>query len=84
MVSSPSVDHPFPSHGQCESCPINRDIKLTQEEGKGPDVVIVTVGQDDSFQLVPILHDMGKVGQKKVNTREVSLGKLDPGIDEDE
>ena len=46
-------------------------------------MVLVPVGDEDSFHAINIFYDIRVVGNNIVDTQEVVFGKFNPSIDDD-
>ena len=58
-------------------------VQLLQHVGQCPDVVLMSVGEDDPFQVVLPFDDVTHVGDDDVHAEHVVGGEHQPHIDDD-
>ena len=59
-------------------------LDLTEEVGKGPDVILVPVGEDDGPDVGPPLAQVLEVGQHEVDAEVLVPRERQAGVDEDD
>jgi len=62
---------------------VYRDTDVPAQPGQGADMVFVAMGQEDAFELMLVLHDIGKVGNDDVDAGHVVFRKSDAAVDDD-
>jgi len=63
---------------------VDRRRNGCQQVGQRPDVILVAVREQNATHLVPALHEVGKVGDHKVDPRHVIAREHQPRIDDDD
>ena len=56
--------------------------ELVHHEGHSSDVILVTVGEDDGLEPVPVLRKIGYIGNNGVDAVHIVVGKADPAVDD--
>ena len=62
--------------------PVHRDLDVPEEVGKGPHVILMTVGDYHAFHVLLPLGQPGPVRKHQVDTQHVVFGKHETHIDE--
>ena len=63
---------------------VYRHIYLRQYKGKGSDVILMSVGDQDRLDPIGPLHKIGNVGDNQIDPRHIVVRKLDPAVDNDD
>lgn len=66
-----------------EACGVDRGVHFAKQVGKGPDVVFVSVGDEDGFDLVFVFDEVGKVRDDDVDPEHVFFREGHACIDYD-
>lgn len=66
-----------------ETCGVDRGVHFAKQVGKGPDVVFVSVGDEDGFDLVFVFDEVGKVRDDDVDPEHVFFWECHACIDYD-
>jgi hypothetical protein len=61
---------------------IDRALKLRQDERQRPDVVFVTVSDEDGADLIDSFLQVGDVWDDQIDPKHSFLWELDPAIDD--
>ena len=59
-------------------------IQFAQNPRQRPDVVFVSVGQDDAANFLPVLHQIGNIGYNNIDAEEFGFRKHEAGIDDND
>src|SRR5215217_6273461 len=62
---------------------VDRYVELAQQVRQRPDVVLVTVREDDALQLACVLPQVGKVGQHQVDPWHLLVRERHSGVNQD-
>src|ERR1022692_627133 len=69
---------------QREGCSVHWHADLGQEIGHRSDVVLMAVGQDQSFDLRLVLLQEGEIGHDQVHAQQFVFREHHPGVDHDD
>src|SRR4051794_40441761 len=70
--------------GQGKFGGVDRHIQFAQNPRKSTDVVFMTVGENDAANALPVLHEVGDIGNHDIHAKQLSFGKHQAGIDDDD
>ena len=56
-------------------CSVNGNVDLLQKIGKSADVILMSVGDNNTPDLVPVFLKIGEIGNNKINSEHISLGE---------
>ncbi len=74
----------FPDEPQGEGRAEEGRSDVPQDKGEGADVVFVAVGEDDAADLLPVLTEIGDVGDDDVDPQHVRFGKHEAAVHHDD
>src|SRR6202035_1262262 len=60
------------------------NVEFGEHPGKRTDVIFVTVSEDDAADALPVLDEIGNVGDYDVDTEEFGFGKHESGVDDND
>ena len=66
-----------------QRCAENGQVHPGKQERQAADVILMTVGQDDTLHLVGILLDIGEVRDDQIDAEHVSVGECHAAVDKD-
>ena len=66
-----------------EACGVDWGVHFAKQVGKGPDVIFVSVGDEDGFDLVFVFDEVGKVRDDDVDPEHVFFWECHACIDYD-
>ena len=70
----------FTQDTQRKTCAKDGNIKLPQKEWHGPDMIFVTMGEDDGFYAFSVASEISKIGNDQIHSRHVVVGKHEAHI----
>ena len=65
-----------------EARAVDRHLQVAQDVGQRADVVFMAVGQQDGAQVLPVLLEVGDVGNDDVHAEQFGLGEHHARIDQ--
>ena len=82
-----AVEHPrfvdaVPGQRERQRRAVDRDRDVAQQEGQAAGVVLVRVGEQDGFDPIGVVAEVGEVGQDEVDAGHVGVGEHDPAVDD--
>ena len=80
-LDSELVD-PAPGQLHAEPGPVDRDVDHSQEVGEGPNMVLMTVGDDDALHVTGTLHQPRPIRKDEVDPEHVLLGEHQTAVDQ--
>ena len=83
VVEHAKFFEPFLSERERESRSVNRKIVFLEDVRKSPDVILVTVGQDQSREVIPVLFEKIEVRDGDMDPVRSLLRKAHAGVDDD-
>ena len=66
---------------KCKSCTINGNIKLFEEIRKSTDVILMSVGQDNTSELIYIFLNIRIVRKYDINSKKLTVRKSHSAVD---
>ena len=70
--------------GQRELRCVDGHVQLAQDPGQATNMILVTVGQNDGANALPVLHQVGDVRDHDVNAQQFCFRKHQAGVDDDD
>ena len=59
----------------------DRHVQFGENPGQGADVVFVAVREDDSAHALPVLGEIGNIGNHDVDAEQFGFGEHQAGVD---
>src|ERR1017187_7282685 len=69
--------------GQCELRTPYGNIQFRENERQGADVVFVSMGENYAAYPLPVLGEVGNVGNHDIHAQKFGLGKHQAGVNDD-
>ena len=65
----------------CQPCAVNGNVDFLKKIGKCADVILMSVGYNDTLDFLSVLLKIGEIGNNKVNSEHICLGKGKTAVD---
>ena len=59
---------------------VNRDIDFLKKVCKASDVILMTVGKNDSAEFILVLDDVGEIGDNEVYAEHIIVGECESAV----
>ena len=67
-----------------KACAVDREIDLLENVGDGADVILVSVGDEETAEAVMVLHQVAHIGNDAVDTVHIVAGESHTAVHHDD